>query len=33
LGAKLAAVVSNVALERIFGVAMLAIALKMLLAR
>jgi uncharacterized membrane protein YfcA len=33
LGAKLAAVVSNVALERIFGIAMLAIAIKMLLAR
>jgi len=33
LGAKLAAVVSNVALERIFGIAMLAISLKMLLAR
>jgi uncharacterized membrane protein YfcA len=33
LGAKLAAGISSVVLERVFGIAMLAIALKMLLAR
>lgn len=33
LGAKLATVISNVALERIFGVAMLAIAIKMFVAK